>query len=115
MLGRRGMLLNRSVEVFGESVVASGRIDGRNGSTHGFSVNRISHKCGHSRDLSFWRPSTPAFVHEIERLEGADKVLISSPMCNFSIPYRLKHYLDLVCQPGLSFQQILQRGALMLG
>ena len=24
-------------------------------------------------------------------------------MWNFSIPYRLKHYLDLVCQPGLSF------------
>ena len=42
-------------------------------------------------------------VQEIERLKRADKVLISSPMWNFSIPYRLKHYLDLVCQPGLSF------------
>ena len=42
-------------------------------------------------------------VQEIERLKSADKVLISSPMWNFSIPYRLKHYLDLVCQPGLSF------------
>ena len=42
-------------------------------------------------------------VQEIERLQSADKVIVSTPMWNFSIPYRLKHYLDLVCQPGLSF------------
>lgn len=42
-------------------------------------------------------------VQEIERLKSADKVVVSSPMWNFSIPYRLKHYIDLVCQPGLSF------------
>ena len=42
-------------------------------------------------------------VEEIERLRSADKVVVSSPMWNFSIPYRLKHYIDLVCQPGLSF------------
>lgn len=42
-------------------------------------------------------------VTEIDRLKSADKVLISAPMWNFSIPYRLKHYLDLICQPALSF------------
>ncbi|MGI9328660.1 MAG: FMN-dependent NADH-azoreductase [Pseudomonadales bacterium] len=42
-------------------------------------------------------------VQEIERLRSADKVVVSTPMWNFSIPYRLKHYLDIVCQPGLSF------------
>jgi FMN-dependent NADH-azoreductase len=42
-------------------------------------------------------------VKEIDRLKSADKVVISSPMWNFSIPYRLKHYLDLIIQPGLSF------------
>jgi len=42
-------------------------------------------------------------VQEIERLRSADKVVVSSPMWNFSIPYRLKQYLDIVCQPGLSF------------
>jgi len=42
-------------------------------------------------------------VQEIERLKSADKVLVSSPIWNFSVPYRLKHYLDLVCQPGLTF------------
>lgn len=44
-----------------------------------------------------------AVVAEIERLKAADKVLISTPMWNFSVPYRLKHYLDVVIQPGLTF------------
>jgi len=42
-------------------------------------------------------------VSEIDRLKSADKVLISLPMWNFSIPYRLKEYFDIVCQPALSF------------
>lgn len=42
-------------------------------------------------------------VTEIERLRSADKVIVSTPIWNFSIPYRLKHYFDIVCQPGLSF------------
>ncbi len=45
-----------------------------------------------------------AAVHrEILSLKAADKVLLSSPMWNYSIPYRLKHYIDIVCQPGLTF------------
>jgi FMN-dependent NADH-azoreductase len=45
-----------------------------------------------------------AGVHrEVARLKAADKVLISSPMWNYSVPYRLKHYIDIVCQPGISF------------
>lgn len=39
----------------------------------------------------------------VSDLEASDMVLISSPMWNLSIPYRLKHYIDLVTQPGLSF------------
>lgn len=39
---------------------------------------------------------------EIERLKSADKVLLSSPMWNYSIPYRLKHWIDLVVQVGAS-------------
>ncbi len=42
-------------------------------------------------------------VAQVERLKAADKVVISAPMWNFSIPYRLKHYLDIVVQPGLTF------------
>lgn len=42
-------------------------------------------------------------VEQIERFCDADKIVISSPMWNFSIPYPLKHYIDLICQPGLTF------------
>jgi len=34
---------------------------------------------------------------------GADKYLISLPMWNFGIPYRLKHYIDVLVQPGYTF------------
>ena len=43
-------------------------------------------------------------VEEINRLKSADKVLLSSPMWNYSIPYRLKHWLDVVIQPGLTWK-----------
>lgn len=33
----------------------------------------------------------------------ADKYVLSLPMWNFSIPYRLKHYFDLLIQPGYTF------------
>ena len=46
-----------------------------------------------------WR----AVVKQIERLKSADKVLLSSPMWNYSIPYRLKQYIDIVAQPALTF------------
>ena len=32
-----------------------------------------------------------------------DLLLFSVPMWNFGIPYRLKHYIDLLTQPGLAF------------
>ena len=32
-----------------------------------------------------------------------DAYVIAAPMWNFSIPYRLKHYLDLLVQPTLTF------------
>ncbi|TAI60392.1 NAD(P)H-dependent oxidoreductase [Bradyrhizobium sp. Leo170] len=38
------------------------------------------------------------------RLALADRVLISTPMWNFGIPYRLKHWLDVIIQPGLTFR-----------
>lgn len=39
----------------------------------------------------------------VARLAGAGRVVIATPMWNFGIPYRLKHWLDLVTQPGLTF------------
>jgi FMN-dependent NADH-azoreductase len=38
-----------------------------------------------------------------EVFKSADKYLISVPMWNFSIPYKLKHYIDIITQPGLTF------------
>jgi FMN-dependent NADH-azoreductase len=38
------------------------------------------------------------------RLSFADRVLISTPMWNFSIPYKLKQWLDVIIQPGLTFR-----------
>ena len=38
------------------------------------------------------------------RLSLAERVLIATPMWNFSIPYKLKQYIDLVNQPRLTFR-----------
>lgn len=39
-----------------------------------------------------------------------DDYVFSVPMWNFGIPYRLKHYIDVVTQPGLTFSWTPQRG-----
>jgi len=38
------------------------------------------------------------------RLAQADRVLISTPMWNFAIPYKLKQWFDLIVQPGITFR-----------
>ena len=38
------------------------------------------------------------------RLALADRVLISTPMWNFHIPYKLKQWIDVITQPGLTFR-----------
>jgi FMN-dependent NADH-azoreductase len=48
------------------------------------------------------------------RLARADRVLISTPMWNFGIPYRLKHWIDLIVQPGLTFSFDPARGYMPL-
>jgi FMN-dependent NADH-azoreductase len=42
-------------------------------------------------------------VATIKDFDKADKIVISTPMWNFSIPWRLKLYLDILSQPGLTF------------
>ena len=42
-------------------------------------------------------------VRMIDRLKAADGIVIATPMWNFSIPYKLKHWIDLITQPGLTF------------
>jgi FMN-dependent NADH-azoreductase len=38
-----------------------------------------------------------------EEFKAADRIALAVPMWNFHFPYRLKHYLDVIIQPGLTF------------
>ena len=38
-----------------------------------------------------------------DEFNDADHYLFSVPMWNFNIPYKLKHYIDIVTQPGMSW------------
>lgn len=76
-----------------------------------------------------WQP----IVDHIRQFDAADRIVVSTPMWNGSIPYPLKHYLDLIVQPRLSFgynretmqhigllrnrplQMIFSRSSVMLG
>jgi FMN-dependent NADH-azoreductase len=42
-------------------------------------------------------------VAVIERFKSADSYLFSLPMWNFGVPYVLKHLIDVIVQPGLTF------------
>lgn len=46
---------------------------------------------------------------QIQRFDAADRIVLSTPMWNFSIPYRLKHYFDLIMQPRVTFTFDRQR------
>jgi len=46
----------------------------------------------------------------IEQFTSADKYLFAVPMWNFSIPYRLKQYIDVLVQPGYTFSYSEERG-----
>jgi FMN-dependent NADH-azoreductase len=39
----------------------------------------------------------------VDRFLSFDSYLISTPMWNFGIPYRLKHFVDIVTQPRMAF------------
>jgi len=46
-----------------------------------------------------WARVTAAADH----FKAADKIVVSVPMWNFGVPYVLKHYIDVIAQPGLTF------------
>lgn len=61
---------------------------------------KIIHGQDHSeQDENTWRN----IVAIIERFKSADKYVWAVPMWNFSIPYRLKQYIDILVQPGHTF------------
>jgi FMN-dependent NADH-azoreductase len=45
-----------------------------------------------------------------QRFNAADRYLISLPMWNFGIPYRLKHFIDVVTLPGQNWTWSRQAG-----
>src|SRR5512141_2414129 len=49
-------------------------------------------------------------VETVDRFKSADKVLVSSPMWNFGIPYRLKQYIDVIVQPSLTVAYSPEKG-----
>jgi FMN-dependent NADH-azoreductase len=55
-------------------------------------------------------PRTPKQEAAWQRVEQVvadfarhDRIVISAPMWNFALPWALKHYIDLLVQPGISF------------
>lgn len=46
----------------------------------------------------------------IQQFKAADKCVLATPMWNFSIPYRLKQYLDIIVQPTYTFGYTPEQG-----
>jgi FMN-dependent NADH-azoreductase len=60
----------------------------------------ILHGLTHSpEEAKAWK----AVEDVIERFKSADWYLFSLPMWNFGVPYVLKHFIDVIIQPGLTF------------
>src|SRR5215470_16535251 len=53
-----------------------------------------------------WRAVTDAIAH----FTRPDRLLLSVPMWNFNVPYVLKHYIDVITQPTLTFSFSPQTG-----
>jgi FMN-dependent NADH-azoreductase len=48
--------------------------------------------------------------HVIAQFTSSDKYVLATPMWNFSIPYRLKQYIDILVQPGYTFSYSEDKG-----
>lgn len=49
-----------------------------------------------------------------QRFNAADEYLISTPMWNFGVPYRLKHFIDIVTLPGENWRWSKEEGYVAL-
>jgi len=60
----------------------------------------ILHGLDHSEDEAVaWRDVEDV----IAQFTSADKYVLATPMWNFGVPYRLKHYIDVLVQPSYTF------------
>ena len=61
---------------------------------------RILHGQPHTAtEAAAWKSVLAVCAH----FSAAQKYLFSVPMWNFGIPYKLKHFIDVLTQPGLTF------------
>lgn len=69
----------------------------------GFTIDAkyaVLHGQDHTAEqVSAWQ----SIIDVCEQFKSADKYLFSVPMWNFGIPYKLKHYIDVIAQPGQTF------------
>ena len=65
------------------------------------------------QELAAWK----AVEAVIDNFKSADRYVFAVPMWNFSVPYRLKQYIDILVQPGLTFSYSPDEGyrGLVLG
>ncbi len=49
-------------------------------------------------------------IRIIDHFKAADMLVVSSPMWNFGIPYKLKQYIDILVQPRLAFKYTPDEG-----
>ena len=73
----------------------------------GLTVKRVDGKymlLGGKELSGQFRGAWQEIIQHMERFLSADAYLLSTPMWNFSIPYTLKHYLDVIVQPKYLFQ-----------
>ena len=67
----------------------------------------IMHGQSHSdEELQAWRN----VERVIDQFTSADKYVLAVPMWNFGIPYRLKQYIDILVQPGYTFNYSEDKG-----
>ena len=64
-----------------------------------FVIERICGICSTSHPFAYTR----AVEDIINEFKSADKYVTAVPMWNFHIPYRLKHYIDIIVQPTYTF------------
>jgi FMN-dependent NADH-azoreductase len=61
----------------------------------------IMHNRPHTEEqLKAWK----AVEELINTFKNGDKYVFSLPMWNFGIPYKLKHFIDVLVQPGYTFK-----------
>jgi FMN-dependent NADH-azoreductase len=57
-------------------------------------------------DEAAWR----AVIQTVDHFRRFDRYVLSCPMWNFNIPYRLKQYIDILVQPSLTFSYTPEKG-----